>query len=371
MNNQIMRKKSLILCTVLFMYVQFTSGQSEFTYVSIDSEGADRPWGKCFGDLDNDGLTDLIVGGYVSGGLVYYKNPGWEKRLISDQSGFSTDIEVFDLDGDHDLDLFCVRENTLEWFENPGWTSHIIDSIICHDLELSDFNNDGKIDLVARDQGEFGHRGDQLFFYEQVSPESWKKTVLKCDDGEGLKVYDLNGDKLQDVIINGSWFENSGSIEQWEEHAFTNTWNFKSSYIDVGDIDGDGREDIVMSPSELQGMSYHISWFKAPENPEDIWAEFIIDKEVEAVHHFVGLADFDMDGSPDVATAEMLQGEDPDEVKIYYNSESGSSWEKQVISVSGSHSMRILDVDHDGDMDLFGANHNDRKIKLWVNQIRN
>ncbi len=102
--------------------------------------------------------------------------------------------------------------------------------------------------------------------------------------------------------------------------------------------------------------------------PKEIWSETIIDKDVEAVHHFVGLADFDMDGTLDVSTAEMLQGEDPDEVKIYYNDGSGSSWEKQVLSDSGSHSMRILDVDQDGDMDLFGANHNDRKINLWINQ---
>ena len=29
-----------------------------------------------------------------------------------------------------------------------------------------------------------------------------------------------------------------------------------------------------------------------------------------------------------------------------------------------------MDIDEDGDMDLFGANHNDRKIRLWVNLIR-
>jgi len=364
-------KKGFIACIMLSMYIQFTSGQSEFIYVPVDSVGPESPWGKCFGDLDNDGLTDLIIGGYVSGGLVYYKNPGWEKMVISDQSGFSTDIEVFDIEGDHDLDLFCVRQNTLEWFENPGWNPHLIDSIQCHDLEMADFNGDGKIDLVARNQGEFGCRGDQLFFYEQRSPQSWKKTEISCEDGEGLKVFDLNGDGLDDVIINGFWFENSGSFDHWEEHDFTDTWNYKNTFIDVGDIDGDGRMDIVMSPSELQGMTYHISWFRAPLNPADIWAEFIIHKDVEAVHHFVGLADFNLDGAMDVATAEMLQGEDPDEVKIYYNFESGNAWKKQVISDAGSHSMRILDVDQDGDMDLFGANHNDRKIKLWINQIKN
>ena len=357
-------------CLVIFclwLVMGIASGQSPFSCLLIDPEGPERPWGKCFGDLNGDGLTDLIVGGYASGGLVYYENPGWEKRLISEEPGFSTDIEVFDIDGDSDLDVFCVRQSTIEWFENPGWESHLIDAVRCHDLELGDFDGDGRIDIVARDQGEFGHRGDTLFFYKQVSLGSWSGSKILCKDGEGLKLYDLNDDGRQDVITNGYWFENTGNILKWKEHSFTDTWNFKSAYIDVGDINGDGREDIVLSPSELQGMVYRISWFEAPVTPADKWTEHVIEDGVEAVHHFVGLADFDLDGDLDVATAEMLQGDDPDEVKIYCSSASGKAWTKQVLHDSGCHSMRIMDIDDDGDMDLFGANHNDRRIRLWVN----
>ena len=155
-------KFNIILCLVLITGPSIA--QAPFSCILIDPEGPEMPWGKCFGDLNNDGLTDLVIGGYASGGLVYYENPGWEKNVISDETGFSTDIEVFDIDGDSDLDVFCVRQNTIEWFENPGWGSHVIDSVRCHDLELSDFDNDGKIDIVARDQGEFGHHGDMLFF---------------------------------------------------------------------------------------------------------------------------------------------------------------------------------------------------------------
>jgi len=359
--------KYVILVLLHMVAVTGLYGQSPFSCSLIDPEGPVRPWGKCFGDLNNDGLTDLIIGGYTEGGLVYYENPGWQKIIISDRPGFSTDIEVYDIDGDNDLDLFCVRKNSIEWFENPGWQSHLVDSVLCHDLELSDFDNDGRIDIVARDQGEFGHRGDTLYFYKQITPLSWKGTRVICKDGEGLKVYDINDDKKQDVLINGFWFENTGDIFRWNEHQFTDTWTFKSAYIDVGDINGDGREDIVLSPSELKGMVYRISWFEAPPDPLDNWTEHIIEDQVEAVHHFVGVADFNIDGSLDVATAEMLQGDDPDEVKIYYSTGSGKSWIKQVLSDSGCHSMRIMDIDNDGDMDLFGANHNDRKIRLWVN----
>ena len=173
-------KFNIVLCLTLFVVTSFA--QAPFSCILIDPEGAESPCGKCFGDLNNDGLTDLVIGGYVSGGLVYYENPGWQKNVISDETGFSTDIELFDIDGDNDLDVFCVRQKTIEWFENPGWESHVIDSVRCHDLELSDFDGDGKIDIVARDQGEFGHIGDALFFYKQISPESWKGSKIICKD---------------------------------------------------------------------------------------------------------------------------------------------------------------------------------------------
>ena len=364
-----MRSKLFLIILVICVCIPAAS-QSPFKCIMIDPEGAVRPWGKCFGDLNNDGLKDLIIGGYTEGGLVYYANPEWEKVVMSDEKGFSTDIEVFDIDGDNDLDVFCVRGTSIEWFENPGWESHMVDRVRSHDLELADIDNDGKIDIVARDQGEFRHRGDTLFIYRQITPDSWEGIKFNCADGEGLKLTDINSDSRMDILINGYWFENTGDMHRWNEHSFTDTWNFKSSYIDVGDINGDGRDDIVLTPSELAGMVYRTSWFEAPPDPYGIWTEHIIESNVEAVHHFVGLADFDLDGNLDVATAEMLQGDDPDEVKIYYNYGSGDSWEKLVLSNAGCHSMRIVDIDDDGDMDLFGANHNDRKIRLWMNQVQ-
>jgi hypothetical protein len=75
----------------------------------------------------------------------------------------------------------------------------------------------------------------------------------------------------------------------------------------------------------------------------------------------------DNDGDMDVATAEMHQGSDPDEVKVYINGGSGQSWTKQVIATTGSHSMRIVDVDNDGDRDLYGANWEGQIIELWEN----
>jgi hypothetical protein len=93
----------------------------------------------------------------------------------------------------------------------------------------------------------------------------------------------------------------------------------------------------------------------------------VVDAPVETVHHFAGIADFDGDGLGDIATAEMHQGEDPDEVKIYLNAGAGETWRKVVLSTTGSHSMRIADLDGDGDMDLYGANWRGRAVEWWEN----
>ncbi len=78
----------------------------------------------------------------------------------------------------------------------------------------------------------------------------------------------------------------------------------------------------------------------------------------------------DLDGALDLVAASMRQGRPPQEVKIYWNRDSGRAWLKQVIAGGGSHSMRIADLDGDGDPDLFGANHQARRVEVWLNLAR-
>ncbi|MCP5112831.1 MAG: VCBS repeat-containing protein, partial [bacterium] len=100
------------------------------------------------------------------------------------------------------------------------------------------------------------------------------------------------------------------------------------------------------------------------------WAEHVVEEPVETVHHFIGVADFEGDGADDIATAAMEQGADPDEVTIFLNAGGGESWKKLVLSETASHSMRIADIDGDGDMDLYGANWRGRSVEWWDNRLR-
>jgi hypothetical protein len=360
-----MRKIFLFLFAAL-IFIPGCIEDKGFKEVIIDRDAPANLWMKTTGDINGDGRIDILAGGWVGGGIVSYMAPGWEKKVICDTLKTSTDAEVCDVNNDGVNDLIAIVRYALVWLEGPDWNLHVIDSLTLHDIEAGDFDNDGLIDIVGRNQAEWG-RGDTLYFFHRNSAGEWNTRRQVIANGEGLKAADLNGDGRQDVIINGYWLENTGDINEWPEHMFSDTWNWRNTFIDVADMNNDGLVDILLSPSELAGHKYHVSWFERPVEPAGIWKEHIVIDTIETVIHFIGAADFNLDGKMDFMLAHMQQGADPDEVAVYYQ-ENRNRWKKLVISTGGSHSMRLGDFDGDGDTDAFGGNWEGHIVTMWINE---
>ena len=335
--------------------------QVKFNYIKLDTTTSAYPFAKCSGDLNGDGINNIIIGG-KHGPLVWYEYPNLKKHKIAD-GGYSTvDGEVGDIDGDGDLDIIM---GGMVWYENPEnlleipdqiWAMHQISDHSTHDVEISDLNKDGRMDVISRDQSEFGSKaGNTIHLW--MNKNEWEEIVLDCPHGEGIVVEDLDSDDDTDIIISGFWFENvlrQGQVK-WVKHQFAD-WH-KNANVQVADINKDGRNDVVLVPAELAGEYYKISWFEAPEDLiGENWIEHIIFDSVECVMHSLSLGDIDNNGSVDIAYAEMHQGEDPDEVVILLNHNKGESWKKQVLSQTGSHGLRVDDVNGDNNLDIFGSN---------------
>ncbi|MHC4402277.1 MAG: FG-GAP repeat domain-containing protein [Planctomycetota bacterium] len=331
---------------------------------------------KSVGDLNGDGLTDLIVAG-TGGVLVWYEQPDWAKHVIaSGGGGWSTDAEASDIDRDGDQDLVIsdwYQKNRLVWFENPGegigdWHLHLIGEPRAHDIELADFDRDGDVDVVTRQQGT---AGDKLEIWIQDKPDAWQRQTLDCPGGEGLTVADVDRDGDVDIAIGARWYETPADITKssWTEHVYAVDWQHDACVVKTADINRDGREDIVLTPAERAGGTYRVAWYEAPQDPQHgRWLEHVIDAAVETVLHSLAVADLSGDGNPDVVTAAMHQGKDPDQVRVYINGDGGRRWTKHVVADTSSHAIRVLDADDDGDLDIFGANWSgSRQVDLWEN----
>lgn len=363
-----------------------------FEHIVIDKDVPEGLDCKAVGDIDSDGFPDIIIAGNLRGGsLIWYRYPNWSKHLI-DKGQFAVDMQVGDVDGDEDMDVIVSeayeapsKGKALLWYENPlpkgdptsdPWKRHVISSNApvdhyIHDVEVGDINGDGKLDVLVRH--------GKTVLYLQNSPDSWREKIVDFGSGagdeEGMALADIDRDGHLDIVLNGYWLKGPADPvrDNWTKHIIDPGWPHKAK-VAVADINGDGRPDVVLAPAEQHGR---LSWYEAPEDPiNGKWIEHVIDDDVDYVHG-LGVADMDLDGNVDVVISEMHRsGYQPDRpsrqrVCIYLNLGKGFKWERQIIATTGSHNLRLADIDNDGDIDIIGANWGGpyHPVELWRNYL--
>jgi hypothetical protein len=357
-------------------------------------------------DLNNDGRGDVVAieGGKHAGGrktFAWFKAPtsiqgSWTRHEFGNDSqlrSFVGAAKLADMDGDGDVDLVVSSDNhsggskqaDVYVYINPGsasasWSFHRVTPATLplhhiNDMEIADMDGDGKQDIVTRS---LSPNQIQIFFQDSISSYTRKTIDTDISSSEGLEVGRLDSDSLPDITFTGHWLK-SPSNPRTQSYI---KLNIDSNYKDenqntkeaIGDIDGDGLNDVILAPAESfrNGGNASLAWYRNPGNTSSSnWTKNTIVASINNTHT-VKLGDMDNDGDLDVVTGTPWSNSVSSiAVRVYYNNGSGSYGDAQVVeSGKGLYSGVVYDIDSDGDLDIIGQDRYSSKSKPYVYENR-
>lgn len=233
--------------------------------------------------LDGDGLADLIVADAVSvnaRALLLQQNlvvPGTflaPVALPTGGGGGSNDVSVADINGDGRTDIALAAKDSIVVFYQKalgGFEPAVVlgAGINTQGVAVADVNGDGRADLVAANAGyapSGGTGGASVSVLLQSNPGLFVAAQIPVADGaRRVAIGDLNLDGIPDVAVVSMVYQDlttpsrvsillqSAASRGQFTVAGVYTGPDPGSFIAIGDMNGDGRNDLVLEtgPSVL------------------------------------------------------------------------------------------------------------------------
>lgn len=339
-----------------------------------------RSEGVAAADFNQDGKLDIAAGS------VYYAAPDWKMVPIFEQAeehdpkkysgSFANFADDLNGDGWPDLILVDFPGKQTWWFENPqnkpgAWKRHELTPITNNESpQYVDIDGDGQRELIAGvNVGEGGpdapsrqmaiiRRGDKPEQPWTIQPISKPGAASTTKYAHGLGIGDINGDGRNDIVVPQGWWENPGdpTAEEWKFHNVA--LGDKAADMHVYDFDNDGDADVLSSSAHNYGIWWH-------EQTADGWKTHTIDDSFSQTHALC-LADLNGDGRPDFVTGKRWWahggrdpgGNDPAVFFWYELDPEKAAWTAhQFDHNSGPGTQfQLIDINGDGLLDVITSN---------------
>ena len=278
-------------------------------------------------------------------------------------------------------------------------------------IPLADFDKDGDLDCALSRRDVHG-----FWWYERRTDSVWVQHLISdstsLPQGLGCATLDVDNDGWMDLVFDGVWFKNPGTLKQNPDSVWPiNSFPGAGHDILATDINRDGRLDLVVfdgknlrwynpalgmaSNTVAQGLNHHGGvtpngvgdidgdgdpdlvvagiWF---ENPGDgvgtwvqhAWPHLLIPKASYGTSIRSWVVDLDADGDQDIVYSDCDTGFS----HVYWvrNEGKGTNWTRfllpdpptspgSVLGTGSFHSLAVADFDLDGDLDVFAGEQED------------
>lgn len=307
------------------------------------------PEDAVFADVNGDGVLDVVSSCEGNHRSIYFHlaptEPGqylnqaaWQTHKLPAAAGKTRWMFCLpmDVDGRGGVDLVVGSKTPaamVGWLEAPSrgaaladWKLHpIMDAAWIMSLVAADVDGDGRQDIIVSDRK--GDRPGVYWLQSRADGQAlhWTKHAI---GGLGQQVMfldhaDLNGDGAKDVLVavsggdilylrreppSDQQSQSAANSEAVRWSTFTiampeNVGTGKS--VRVGDLNLDGRLDLVLSCENAQGDRRGVVWLEYGTSPEQgPWQAHDISGPAGVKFDLLQLVDLDGDGDLDVITCE-------------------------------------------------------------------